>query len=118
MLTKKRIISLILALAVITGTALVPANASSDSVNADFGFIDMGEQAAAPQNRFGSAEKREMIVADEDYHRDMIMRSSGTYFSTRNSVSEWDFSTHFGYDYLGYFDNGEIMQAVYADLYA
>ena len=118
MLTKKRIISLILALAVITGTALVPANASSDSVNADFGFIDMGEQAAAPHNRFGSAEKREMIVADEDYHRDMIMRSSGTYFSTRNSVSEWDFSTHFGYDYLGYFDNGEIMQAVYADLYA
>ena len=118
MLTVKRIISLILALIMLTGMALVPANADSDSVNADCGFIDMSEQAAAPQNRFGSAEKREMIVADEDYHRDMIMRSSGTCFSTRNSVSEWDLSTRFGYDYLGSFDNGEIMQAVYADLYA
>ena len=118
MLTVKRIISLILAIAVIMGMALVPVNADSDSVSDDWGLLSMGEETSTIQNKFGSAEKREMIVADKDYHRDMLMRSNGTYFSTRNNVSEWDFSTHFGYDYLGSFDNGDIMQAVYADLYA
>lgn len=118
MLTVKRIISLILALIMLTGMALVPANADSDSVADDLGFVDISGQNFTPQNKFGSAQKREMIVADKDYHRDMIMRSSGTCFSTRNSVSEWDLSTRFGYDYLGSFDNGEIMQAVYTDLYA
>ncbi|MBQ2816143.1 MAG: hypothetical protein IJE65_05715 [Clostridia bacterium] len=117
MLTLKKIVSLILAITMIV-LAVIPANANSDTSTDDIGVIDMVGEVSISQDKMGSAEKRETITVDYDYHRSMITRSCGAFFAARNAVSEWDFSTHFGYDYLSSFENGDIMQAVYFDLYS
>ena len=117
MLTIKRMVSLVLAISIICMT-LIPANASIALETDDFDLIDMVGELSIPQSKLGNAEKREMITVDNDYHRNIITRSCGTFFATRDTISEWDFSTRFGYDYLSSFKKGDIMQAVYSDLYA
>ncbi len=113
-----KLLSILLSALLLLSICVVPAAATEEDSSAAATEEDVAVDRLALADRPTGAQERITVSLDESDLEWFVLSSSMFSLPEEKLVSEWDLSTHFGYNYLGKLENGKIMQDAYMSLYS